>query len=107
MPTAGTLVVLGIAVLICPALAAVNRVVPAEHREPHNEAIGFVHAVVNVIYAVILATVVVGLWNTEDEARTNTYTETDAGSSNAASAPSCSPADSYATTRNKPRAAKP
>lgn len=78
MPLFGSLVVLGIAILACIALAVVTRYLPAERRAPLNDVVGFVYAVVGVIYAVILAMVVVGLWTTLDAARTNTYTETDA-----------------------------
>ena len=78
MPIGGSLLVLGIAAVTCAAPVVVTRLVPAEHRAPQNEVVGFVYAVVGVIYAVILAMVVVGLWNTEDQARTNTYAETDA-----------------------------
>jgi hypothetical protein len=65
-------------VATCLALAVVTRYVPSERRAPLNDVVGFVYAVVGVIYAVILALVVVGLWSTADQARTNTYTETDA-----------------------------
>jgi hypothetical protein len=44
----------------------------------HNDVVGFVYAVVGVAYAVLLGLVVIAAWNTLDEAKANTYTETDA-----------------------------
>ncbi|HUN37691.1 MAG TPA: hypothetical protein VMU95_37330 [Trebonia sp.] len=44
----------------------------------HNDIVGFVYAVVGVAYAVVLGLVVVAAWNTLDEAKANTYTETNA-----------------------------
>jgi hypothetical protein len=78
VPVVGSLVVVGIAALTCVALIVVTRYVPWERREPQNDVVGFVYAVVGVIYAVVLAMVVIGLWDSQDQARTNTYTETDA-----------------------------
>lgn len=72
------LIALGVTVLVTAALAVTDRYVPAERRRPHNEVVGFVYAVVGVLYAVVLALVVIGVWNAQDQARTNTYTETDA-----------------------------
>jgi len=46
VPIDGSLLVLGVVALTCAALVIVTRLVPAERREPHNEVIGFVYAVV-------------------------------------------------------------
>jgi hypothetical protein len=78
VPVLGSVTVVGIALLVSAALVVVARYLPAERREPHNDVLGFVYAVVGVIYAVVLAMVVIGVWDTQDQARTNTYTETDA-----------------------------
>lgn len=78
MPVLGSLLVLagsGLAVLVLLVLA---KLVEAERREPHNDVVGFVYAVVGVIYAVVLAMVVIGTWDTLDEARANTHAEADA-----------------------------
>lgn len=60
------------------ALLIVGRLVPAAKRERHNDVVGFVYAVVGVIYAVILAMVVIAAWGSLEDAKTNTYTETNA-----------------------------
>lgn len=78
MPVLGSVTVVGAALLVSAALVVVTRYLPAERREPHNDVLGFVYAVVGVIYAVVLAMVVIGVWDTQEQARTNTYTETDA-----------------------------
>lgn len=78
MPVLGTLLVVGSAVLLVVALAVVTRFVPAALREPHNDVVGFVYAVVGVIYAVILAMVVIGVWESLEKARSNTYAEANA-----------------------------
>jgi hypothetical protein len=78
MPVTGILVVVGIAALITVALVFVTRYVPSERRASQNDVVGFVYAVVGVIYAVVLALVVVAAWSAQDEARTNTYSETNA-----------------------------
>ncbi|MFF2517743.1 hypothetical protein [Streptomyces sp. NPDC058086] len=47
-------------------------------RKANNDAVGFVYAQVGVIYAVVLAMVVVGVWDARSRAHENTYTETNA-----------------------------
>jgi hypothetical protein len=78
MPVVGTLIVISIAVVAAAGVVVLERVVPATLREAHNDVVGFVYAVVGVAYAVILAMVIVAAWTSLDQARTNTYTETDA-----------------------------
>jgi Protein of unknown function (DUF4239) len=78
MPVLGTLIVIGAAVFMVAALLIVGRLVPAAKRERHNDVVGFVYAVVGVIYAVILAMVVIAAWGSLEDAKTNTYTETNA-----------------------------
>src|SRR6266849_4245250 len=78
MPVLGTAVVVAAAVLAVVLLVVIARLVPAERREPHNDVIGFVYAVVGVVYAVVLAMVVIGVWDTLHKARTTTYQESDA-----------------------------
>ncbi|MFJ9822608.1 DUF4239 domain-containing protein [Streptomyces sp. NPDC101151] len=78
MPIYGYLLVLGGAAASVLVLLVLSRYVPGEKREPHNDVLGFVYAVVGVIYAVVLALVVIGLWETQEKARADTYTESDA-----------------------------
>lgn len=65
----GLLVVGGIALLSWLGLIVVRRVVPREVRETHNDVAGFIVAVVGVIYAVLLALVVIAVWEQFDAAR--------------------------------------
>lgn len=59
-------------------LIVLAKYIPGERREPHNDVVGFVYAVIGVIYAVVLAMVVIGTWETLDTARASTYTESNA-----------------------------
>jgi Protein of unknown function (DUF4239) len=43
-------------------LELVQRLVPAESRQPHNDVAGFIYAALGVIYAVLLALVVIAVW---------------------------------------------
>ncbi|MFE0171077.1 DUF4239 domain-containing protein [Streptomyces sp. NPDC059002] len=78
VPLIGSLLVLLGAVALTGVLLAVVRVVPVEKRKAHNDVLGFVYAEIGVIYAVVLAMVVVGVWDTRAQAHENTYTETNA-----------------------------
>ena len=49
-------------------LWAVQRLVPAERRLEHNDVAGFIYAVVGVIYAVLLALVVIAVWEEHEAA---------------------------------------
>jgi hypothetical protein len=75
MPVVGIVLVVGLALLAAGAAFALERLVSAEQREVHNDVVGFVYAVVGVCYAVLLGLVVIAAWNTQDEARANTYAE--------------------------------
>jgi hypothetical protein len=74
----------GLAVIVCLSLLtaglafALERLIPAKHRRPHNDVIGFVYAVVGVSYAVLLGLVVVATWDTQDQAKADTFTEASA-----------------------------
>jgi hypothetical protein len=72
------LVIFGIAVLAAAGTWVVEKIVPAEKRELHNDVIGFVYAVIGVAYAVLLGLVVIAAWNTLDAAKANVYAETNA-----------------------------
>src|SRR5918994_7765051 len=63
-----TTVVFGVQVVIGACLAAVaglelvQRLVPSEKRQQQNEVAGFLYAVVGVVYAVLLALLVIAVW---------------------------------------------
>jgi len=53
----------------------VARLTPQSVREQHNELAGFILAVIGVIYAVLLAFVVIDVWDRFERAETRTYDE--------------------------------
>jgi hypothetical protein len=52
----------GICLLSLAGLELVQRLVPADSRRPHNDVAGFIYAALGVIYAVLLALVVIAVW---------------------------------------------
>jgi TRAP-type C4-dicarboxylate transport system permease small subunit len=58
----GVLVVGGVCLLALAGFELVQRLVPAESRQRHNDVAGFIYAALGVIYAVILALVVIAVW---------------------------------------------
>jgi uncharacterized membrane protein YgaE (UPF0421/DUF939 family) len=58
----GVLVVGGVCLLSLIGLELVHRLVPAQSRQPHNDVAGFIYAALGVIYAVLLALVVISVW---------------------------------------------
>ncbi len=77
MPVVGILFIIGLALLAAAATFTVERLVPAKKRQLHNDVVGFVYAVIGVIYAVLVGLVVITTWSTLEQARANTYTECD------------------------------
>lgn len=65
----GVLVVCGVCLVAVGGLMLVQRLVPVEVRQGHNEVAGFIYAVIGVIYAVILALVVIAVWEDFGRAR--------------------------------------
>jgi protein-S-isoprenylcysteine O-methyltransferase Ste14 len=64
------LLVVAVSVLIAVAgLTLVQRVVPSRLRREHNDVAGFIYAVLGVIYAVLIALVVIAVWEDFAEAR--------------------------------------
>ncbi|HET6212926.1 MAG TPA: DUF4239 domain-containing protein [Micromonosporaceae bacterium] len=53
----------------------VQQVTPEQKPEAHIEATGFVFAVVGVLYAIVLAFIVIAVWDQMSNARVNTYRE--------------------------------
>jgi uncharacterized integral membrane protein len=55
--------VIGVVCLVAlGGLELVQRLVPATSRQPHNDVAGFIYAALGVIYAVLLALVVIAVW---------------------------------------------
>ena len=58
----GILVVGGVCLAAVGGLEVVRRLVPTSSRKPHNDVAGFIYAALGVIYAVLLALVVIAAW---------------------------------------------
>ncbi len=56
----------------------VERFVPADSRQPHNDVAGFIYAALGVIYAVLLALVVIAVWEEYDAASVTVEQEANA-----------------------------
>jgi hypothetical protein len=56
-------------------LVVVQRLVPPERREGQNDVAGFIYAVLGVAYAVLLAFVVIAVWQDYQTAKTNVDSE--------------------------------
>ena len=50
-------------------LVLVQRLVPIERRQEHNDVAGFIYAVLGVAYAVLLGLMVVAVWQDWQDAR--------------------------------------
>jgi hypothetical protein len=61
-------VVVGICLVALAGLEVVQRLVPAASRQRHNDVAGFIYAALGVIYAVLLALVVIAVWEEYDAA---------------------------------------
>lgn len=65
-------VIIGLSIAVSLlALWVVRRVVPHERLTPHNDVSGFVYAVIGVIYAVIIAFVLISVWEAYSAAEEN------------------------------------
>src|SRR4028119_1474132 len=65
----GVLTVCVVALVAVAGLEAVQRLVPASRRQEHNDVAGFIYAVVGVIYAVLLALMVIAVWEEHEAAK--------------------------------------
>src|SRR5215212_3225949 len=74
----GVLIVCGACLAAAVGLALVQRLVPTEVRQKHNDVAGFIYAVLGVIYAVLLALVVIAVWEQFDAANETTEQEANA-----------------------------
>jgi Protein of unknown function (DUF4239) len=78
-PTYGRVLVIGgICLLSLAGLELVQRLVPASSRQPHNDVAGFIYAALGVIYAVLLALVVIAVWEEYGAARETVEQEANA-----------------------------
>jgi protein-S-isoprenylcysteine O-methyltransferase Ste14 len=74
----GVLVVCGACFAAVLGLALVQRLVPPAIRKEHNDVAGFIYAVLGVIYAVLLALVVIATWEEFGRARVTVEAEANA-----------------------------
>jgi Protein of unknown function (DUF4239) len=74
----GVLVVCGACLAAVVGLILVQRLVPATIRKEHNDVAGFIYAVLGVIYAVLLALVVIAVWEEFGRARVTVEAEANA-----------------------------
>src|SRR5215211_3804438 len=74
----GVLVVGGTCLLALAGLELVQRLVPATTRQRHNDVAGFIYAALCVIYAVVLALVVIAVWGEYQAATATVEQETNA-----------------------------
>jgi hypothetical protein len=56
-------------------LVLVQRLVPPDRREEHNDVAGFIYAVLGVAYAVLLAFMLIAVWQDYNTAQTNVESE--------------------------------
>jgi protein-S-isoprenylcysteine O-methyltransferase Ste14 len=80
LPTAvyGVLTVFAVMLVAVVGLRAVQRIVPASLRREHNDVAGFIYAVVGVVYAVLLALVVIAVWEEHEAAKATVGSEANA-----------------------------
>jgi Protein of unknown function (DUF4239) len=74
----GVLVVFGACLAAVVGLALVQRLVPTAIRKEQNDVAGFIYAVLGVIYAVLLALVVIATWEEFGRARVTVEAEANA-----------------------------
>jgi hypothetical protein len=77
-PVAYVLVIVAVVVVALIGLIVVRRTVPRSRLAQHTDVAGYVYAVIGVIYAVILAQVVVAAWDEYRDARAEVAAEADA-----------------------------
>ncbi|KJK58319.1 bestrophin-like domain [Saccharothrix sp. ST-888] len=70
-------ILVGVLLAVSAALYLVQRYIPHPVREVHNDVAGFIFAAVGVLYAVLLAFVVIAVWENNDAARKTTFKEAD------------------------------
>jgi len=71
----GVLVVFVAVLVAVGGLMLVERLVPPSLRQEHNDVAGFIYAVVGIVYAVLLALVVIAAWEEHEEAEDTARSE--------------------------------
>ena len=71
----GVLVVLLAVLLAVGGLVLVERLVPWQVRQQHNDVAGFIYAVLGVVYAVLLGFVTIAVWEDFELARSTAESE--------------------------------
>lgn len=74
----GVLVVGGVCLIAVGGLTLVQLLVPTASRQRHNDVAGFIYAVLGVVYAVLLALVVIAVWEDYGRARETVEVEANA-----------------------------
>jgi hypothetical protein len=74
----GVLVVGGTCLVALAGLEVVQRLVPVTSRQRHNDVAGFIYAALGVIYAVLIALVVIAVWEEYDAASVTVEQEANA-----------------------------
>ena len=74
----GVLVVIGACLAAVAGLELVQRLVPADKRQEHNDVAGFLYAVIGVVYAVLLALLVIAVWEQYQKANETVESEANA-----------------------------
>ena len=74
----GVLAVIGACLAAVAGLELVQRLVPAQKRQEHNDVAGFLYAVVGVIYAVLLALLIIAVWEQYERANVTVESEANA-----------------------------
>ncbi|WP_380279437.1 DUF4239 domain-containing protein [Kitasatospora purpeofusca] len=70
-------ILFGSMAIVTVVLLLLPRFVSTQDREPHNEVTAAIFAMVGVLYAVLLAFVVIVVWEAADSARATTFREAD------------------------------
>src|SRR5919107_1000162 len=74
----GVLVVIGVCLAALAGLELVQRLVPSEKRQENNDVAGFLYAVVGIVYAVLLALLVIAVWQQYQKANETVESEASA-----------------------------
>ncbi len=98
----GVLVVCGASLAAVIGLTLVQRLVPATIRKEHNDVAGFIYAALGVIYAVLLALVVIAVWEEFGRARVTVESEANALAAKSSGWPISSRSPSVTSSRNSP-----
>src|SRR5215212_3484435 len=74
----GLIVVIGACLAAVAGLELVQRLVPHEKRQEHNDVAGFLYAVIGVVYAVLWALLVIAVWEQYQKANETVQSEANA-----------------------------